>query len=174
VSRRCGPELLAAARRVAARLGGPPRHRELAPADPQAAGSVSVHVLRSASQEAAYIAARLRQAHLIDGVPWEAMAVLVRSAHSLPVLRRGLAAAGVPVTVRLEEVRLVDQPPVRALLDVLELATGRRELDTVIAFDLVTGPLGGADALALRRLRQELRAHELRTGGGRASGELLV
>ncbi len=174
VSRRCGPELLAASRRVAARLGGPPRHRELAPADPQAAGSVSVHVLRSASQEAAYIAARLRRAHLIDGVPWEAMAVLVRSAHSLPVLRRGLAAAGVPVTVRLEEVPLVDQPPVRALLDVLELATGRRELDTVMAFDLVTGPLGGADALALRRLRQELRAHELRTGGGRASGELLV
>ena len=174
VSRRCGPVLLEASRRVAARLGGPPRHRQLAAADPQAPGSGSVHVLPSVSQEAAYIAGRLREAHLLDHLPWESMAVLVRGASALPVLRRGLAAAGVPVSVRLEEVPLVEQPPVRALLDVLELATGRRELTAELAFALVTGPLGGADPLALRRLRQQLRTRELTAGRGRASGELLV
>jgi superfamily I DNA/RNA helicase/RecB family exonuclease len=174
VSRRCGPALLAASRRVAGRLGGPPAHRRLVAGNPDAAGGSSVHVLRSPSQEAAFIAGRLRQAHLVDGVPWDAMAVLARTAAALPVLRRGLAAAGVPVTVRLEEVPLVEQPPVRAMLDVLELAAGRGELTAELAFELVTGPFGGADPLALRRLRQELRRRELRSGGGRASGELLV
>lgn len=174
VSRRGGPALLAVSRRVAARLGGSPGHRRLSPADSSMPGSASVHVLRSPSQEAAFIAGRLREAHLLDGVRWESMAVLVRGASALPVLRRGLAAAGVPVSVRLEEVPLVEQPPVRALLDVLELATGRRELSPELAFSLVTGPLGGADPLALRRLRQELRSRELAAGGGRASGELLV
>jgi superfamily I DNA/RNA helicase/RecB family exonuclease len=171
---RSGPALLAATRRVAARLGGPHRHRRLMAGDPDAPGRVSVHVLASASQEAAFVAGRLREAHLLDDVPWDSMAVLVRGASALPVLRRGLAGAGVPVAVQREEVPLVDQPPVRALLDVLALATGRRPLDGDTAVGLLTGPLGAADPVALRRLCQALRGHELATGGGRASGELLV
>lgn len=174
ISRRFGPRLLEVSRRVAARLGGAPAHRRLVAADPRMPGTVSVHVLPSPSQEAALIAGRLRHAHLVDDVPWDAMAVLVRTAAALPVLRRGLAAAGVPVTVRLEEVPLVEQPPVRAMLDVLEFAVGRRPLTAELAFTLVTGPFGGADPLALRRLRQQLRARELASGGVRASGELLV
>ena len=191
VSRRCGPRLLTASRRVAARLGGLGRHRELRAAPPgrswgndgdspsdrgltDGTDRATVHLLASASQEAAFVAGRLRAAHLLDDVPWGSMAVLVRSASAIPVLRRALAGAGVPVSVRTEDVPLADQPPVRALLTVLELATGLRELDVETALDLITGPLGGADALAVRRLRQELRAHELTAGGGRASGELLA
>ncbi len=173
-SRRSGPRLLDASRRVAARLGGPFRHRELTAADTSAAGEVSVHVLASASQEAAFIASRLRAAHLLDDVPWSSMAVLVRSASAVPVLRRALTGAGVPVDVRLDDVPLVEQAPVRALLTVLEFAAGVRELDVQTALDLITGPFGGADALAIRRLRQELRAGELAAGGERSSGELLV
>lgn len=218
VSRRGGPVLLDASRRVAARLGGSSPHRRLQSAaastefgespagesgehrpgttgnpiaavattglpmaeqadasDPGGLGDrCSVHVLGSANQEAAFIAREFRSAHLNDGVPWQQMAVLVRSAHALPALRRGLSSAGVPVSVRRDEVPLVEQPPVRVLLDVLELATGRRELTAELAFSLVTGPLGGADPLALRRLRQELRRQEMTSGGGRASGQLLV
>ncbi len=174
VSRRCGPALLESSRRVAARLGGPHHHRRLSAADPDAHGEASVHVLASASQEAAFVASRLRAAHLIDDVPWESMAVLVRAASAVPVLRRALAGAGVPVEVRLEEVPLVDQPAVRALLTTLEVVAGRRELDVETALDLVTGPLCEADALAVRRMRQELRAGESAAGGSRASGELLV
>ncbi len=40
--------------------------------------------------------------------------------------------------------------------------------------ELLTGPLGGADAVAVRRLRQALRAAEIAGGGGRASDDLLV
>ncbi|MBD0291943.1 MAG: ATP-dependent helicase [Jiangellaceae bacterium] len=173
-SRRLGSAVLAATRRIATRLGGPPRHRELRPSDDGPPGEVAVHLLPSASAEAAFIAGRLRRAHLVDGVPWQSMAVLVRSAVALPVLRRGLTAAGVPVAVRLEEVPLVHQPPVRALLDVLALATGQRPLDADLAVDLLSGPLGGTDPLALRRLRQALRKLEVATGGSRTSAELLV
>ena len=175
-SRRCGPVLLEATRRVAARLGGAGGHRVLAacPFPGAGAGELAVHVLRSAAQEAAFVAQHLRAAHLLDGVPWSRTAVLVRAAHPISVLRRALQSAGVPVAVRLEEIPLAEQAPVRALLDVLAVAAGRRTIDAGLATDLVCGPLGGADPLALRRLRQELRRHELSVGGGRSSAALLV
>lgn len=174
VSRRSGPELLAASRRVAARLGGPRAHRDLRAADDSDPGGASVHVLASPSQEAAFVAAQLRAAHVMDEVPWESMAVLVRGAATIPVVRRALSNAGVPVTVRREELPLVEQPPVRALLRLLEVVAGRREIDAELALELLTGPFGGADALALRRLRKELRVLELAAGGARGSGDLLV
>ena len=41
------------------------------------------------------IADTLRRAHLLDGIPWSSMAVLVRSAdRQVPLLRRALATAG--------------------------------------------------------------------------------
>ena len=47
-------------------------------------------------------------------------------------------------------------------------------LTAEVAAELLTGPLGGVDAVALRRLRQALRARELGAGGDRSSDELLV
>ncbi|MGZ4614518.1 MAG: ATP-dependent helicase [Actinomycetes bacterium] len=174
-SRRSGADLLAATGRVAAGLGGRGRHRSLVAADGLPPGEVTVALLRSETQEAAHVAARLRHAHLVDGVPWSQMAVLVRSTQrSLPVLRRALGAAGVPVEVAAEEVPLVDQPAVRPLLQVLECTVRPESLDEPAAVDLLTSPLGGADVIGLRRLRQELRRAELAAGGLRASGALLV
>src|ERR1039458_9049867 len=96
--RRSGPIPLAASRRVARRLPAPPRaqpaerapwaqpaepahgHRDLVPVPGAVPGSVRVIIASSASQEAAVIADILRRGHLLDGVRWSAMAVLVRSA----------------------------------------------------------------------------------------------
>jgi superfamily I DNA/RNA helicase/RecB family exonuclease len=172
-TRRAGPTLVAATRRIGQRLGGAITHRELRAAGP-ADGAVAVQVFRSEHEEAAFVAGQLREAHLIRGIPWDRMAVLARTAATLPVVRRACQLAGVPVAVRLEELPLVDQPVVWPLLRLLEVATGRRELNEPLAIELLTGPFGGADPLALRRLRQELRRHELNTGGGRGSAELLV
>ena len=174
-SRRAGSVLLSASRRVAASLGGPRRHRDLAATEGTPAGEVSVAVLRSESQEAAHVAARLRQAHLVEGVPWSRMAVVVRStAHSMPVLRRAMHAAGVPVAVSGDEIPLVAEPAVRPLLLLLECAVRPGTLDEDIAVELVTSTVGGADVMGLRRLRQALRKAELDSGGVRASGPLLV
>jgi superfamily I DNA/RNA helicase/RecB family exonuclease len=187
VSRRAGPTLLAASRRVARGLGGRGTHRDLVAAAGGAGaadaadaadvtdGQVSVAVLRSETQEAAHVAAHLRQAHLVDGVPWSRMAVLVRStARSMPVLRRAMLAAGVPVEVPGDEVPLTQEPAVRPLLALLGCAVEPERLDEDTAVELITSALGGADVMALRRLRQELRRAELAAGGGRASGPLLV
>jgi superfamily I DNA/RNA helicase/RecB family exonuclease len=160
--RRSGPVLLAASRRIGERLPGPAAQRALVPVDGADAGRVEVGVFRSASEEAAFVAGTLRRAHL-DGLPWSRMAVLVRStASALPILRRALITAGVPVSVRGDDLPLAGQPAVSALLDAVDavLAHERGGVPAVSedsAERLLLGPIGGADAVLLRRLRRVLR-----------------
>lgn len=163
--RRMGPGLLTASRRIARGLPGPGRHRELVAAANAAPGSVEVAVFASAGDEADYLAGQLRSAHLRDGTPWSGMAVLVRStARSLPVLRRTLAAAGVPVTVSGDDLPLADQPAVAALLLFLRAALDPIFLDEPVAEALLTSPLGRADSVDLRRLRRGLRQRAREAG----------
>ena len=174
-SRRSGTALLTASRRVARALGGQRHHRDLIAVPGLPPGEVDVAVLRSETQEAAHVAARLRHAHLVDDVPWSRMAVVVRSTvHAMPVLRRAMAAAGVPVAVSGDDVPLQQEPAVRPLLLLLRCATRPQTLDEDAAVELLTSAVGGADVMALRRLRQALRRSELAAGGGRPSGALLV
>ena len=160
--RRSGPVLLDASRRVARRLPAGPRganrHRDLAARENASPGEVRILVADSSTQEAALVADTLRRAHLADGVPWQQMAVLVRSATGqVPVLRRALTAAGVPVTVAGDELPLADEPGTRPLLMLLSCALYPKTLDEQTAAELLTGPLGGTDALGLRRLRRALQ-----------------
>ncbi len=159
--RRSGPVLLAASRRVARRLprgpGGTATHRDLRPAQTATGGDIRVLIADSSAQEAALVADTLRRAHLADGVPWSSMAVLVRSATAqVPLLRRALTAAGVPVTVAGDELPLADEPGTRPLLMLLRCALNPAALDEQTAAELLSGPLGGTDALGLRRLRRAL------------------
>ncbi len=155
--RRSGPVLLAASRRVARRLPrGPVGHRELIAAG-SVPGQVRILVADSSTQEAAVVADTLRRAHLADGVPWSSMAVLVRSAtRQVPLLRRALTTAGVPVAVAGDELPLADEPGTRPLLMLLRCALRPSALDDQTAAELLCGPLGGTDALGLRRLRRSL------------------
>ena len=178
--RRSGPVLLAASRRVAARLpmaqllsaaqlfpaargrqeAVPSRaHRQLAALEGAEPGRVQIVTAASASQEAALIADTLRRAHLIDGTAWSQMAVLVRSAvRQAPALQRALSAAGVPVNVAGDELPLSYDPGTRPLLRLVSCALRPEMMDEQAAVELLTGPLGGTDALGLRRLRRGLAA----------------
>ncbi|MFI7247031.1 ATP-dependent helicase [Micromonospora chalcea] len=174
-SYRAGPELLAATARLARRLRGPAAHRRLRPLPGAPAGTVEVRTFRSATSESAWLAHALREAHLLDGVPWSRMAVLVRSTgRQLPSLRRALHTAGVPTVVHGEDLPLHLQPAVAPLLLLLRCALEPDRLDEESAVALLHSPLGGADPLAERRLRQGLRALALAGGDRRPSGELLV
>jgi len=168
--RRSGPVLVQATRRVARRL--PPalpalgadyadterNHRALIPAA-ACPGRVRVVVASGATQEAAVIADALRRAHLAEGIGWSSMAVLVRSAsRQVPVLRRALMAAGVPVAVAGDDLPLTAEPGTRPLLKLLTCAFVPGALDEESAAELLTGPLGGIDPLGLRRLRRALVA----------------
>ena len=176
-SRRAGSALLAAGRSVAGRLPAAPSgagYRDLVPAEGTPPGRVEVRLAASATAEAAVVADVLRRAHLVDGVAWSDMAVLVRSSARTGPLRRGLLSAGVPVAVPADEVPLAQEPVVQALLAALEAALRPSSVDEPAALALLTGPLVRADALAVRRLRRALRDVELAGGGTAPSGALLV
>lgn len=171
---RAGPDLLAATRRVARRLRGPSRHRALT-STVDDAGRLAVHTFRSPAGEAAFVAHKLREAHLVDGVPWSGMAVIVRSMHrQLAGVQRALAQADVPTSTHAEDLALHLQPAVSPLLLLLRCALLPERLDEDAAIALLHSPLGGADPLAERRLRQGLRALALAAGDTRPSGVLLV
>ena len=172
---RAGGAVAAVADRVTSGVGssGSVRHRRPRPR-PGGTSTAEAHVLSSPTQEAAFVAHVLRREHLLAGTPWGDMAVVVRAAGRTAALRRGLAAAGVPVAVPAAELPVRDEPAVVPLRAALRAALVPTSLDAGTAVELVTSPLGGADALALRRLRQALRGEERAGGGGRSSDVLLV
>ena len=164
-SHRCAPAIAAAITGVAGRLPGADAGRLLTGVGGQP-GSLSVRIAASPHAEAALIADALRRAHLVDGVPWSQMSVVVRSVPRLGApLARSLAAAGVPVDLPQPNTPLAEQPAVGALLTVLD--TTARGLDGERALSLVTGPIGRVDPVSLRQLRRALR----RAGNGHPSRE---
>ncbi|WP_125566886.1 ATP-dependent helicase [Nocardioides baekrokdamisoli] len=176
-TRRFGPRLLEASRRVARALpvsGSIPREAYEIFRDPRCLGDTDHGVVEALTfdtprAEVDHIADMLRRAHLIDGVPWSRMAVLVRSGRSeIPTLRRALTAAGVPVEVAADEVPLVREPAVRTLLDALRVVVDcdvqdredPRFVTGEAAVTMLTSPLGGLDASDLRVLLRGLRAEQ--------------
>jgi superfamily I DNA/RNA helicase/RecB family exonuclease len=159
--RRSGPALLEVSRRVAEAVPLKPsllRLRDLQ-AGTTVPGSVEAHTHPSLGAEAEAIADLLRREHLEQQTRWSDMAVLVRSgARSVPLLRRVLTAAGVPLEVAGDELPLAQEPAVAPLLLGLRVAADAHELTTEAARQLLLSPLGGADPAALRRLGRELRA----------------
>ncbi|WP_457461249.1 ATP-dependent helicase [Streptomyces sp. TE5632] len=125
VSRRSGAALLAATRLVTQRMPltrlpaeKVRAHRELTPA--RDGGRAEVHTYPTPGTELDNIADILRRAHLEDGVAWSDMAVLVRAgSRTLPVVRRALTSAGVPVDVDGDDLPLRHEPAVTPLLTAL-------------------------------------------------------
>ena len=128
----------------------------------------------SPARQWAGIARQLRERHLLGGIAWNRMAVIVRSGSQLPQIARALALAEVPTRTAVGGRALRDDHSARALLTVVDVGVGRTALDPAIAAGLLLGPFGGLDKLAVRRVRLALRAEELAGGGHRSSDELLV
>ncbi|MET9772827.1 ATP-dependent DNA helicase [Streptomyces sp. NPDC006367] len=124
-SRRSGAALLAATRLLTRRMpltrlpaDKVRAHRELAAE--RDGGRVEVYTYPTSGTELDNIADILRRAHLEDGVPWGEMAVLVRAgSRTLPVMRRALTAAGVPLDVDGDDLPLRHEPAVAPLLTAL-------------------------------------------------------
>jgi superfamily I DNA/RNA helicase/RecB family exonuclease len=171
VSHRCAPAVARAVSGIARRLPGRSRGRQIDGTGPEH-GSVTVHLAASAHAEAAMIADALRRAHLIDGVQWSQMAVIVRSVPRAGArLPRALAAAGVPVAIPAIGGPLSEEPAAQALLTVL--AATADGLDGERALALLTGPIGRVDPVSLRQLRRMLqRARPNRAPGN--FGDLLA
>ncbi|WP_079178411.1 ATP-dependent helicase [Streptomyces mangrovisoli] len=119
-------------------------HRELAPV--RDGGRVEVYTYPTAGTELDNIADIVRRAHLEDGVPWGEMAVLVRAgSRSIPVVRRALTAAGVPLDIDGDELPLRHEPAVAPLLTALRAvaeaeAAARGEREAAAGEGEVVGP----------------------------------
>ena len=182
-SHRLGPELLRFTSAVTDRIGtaGIVGHRHPNPAEPApafagSAGSESVVPLTGSTPARLWagVARRLRERHLEGDVPWGRMAVVVRNGAQAPIAARALALADVPTRTVAGGIPLRDEVAVRSLLTVVDVGIGRAELTPQTCVELLLGPFGGLDRLALRRLRLALRAEELAGDGHRSSDELLV
>ncbi|GAA2060872.1 ATP-dependent DNA helicase [Leifsonia soli] len=128
----------------------------------------------SAPSEASRLARKLRERHLLDGVPWSSMAVVVRSGAHVPALSRALAVAEVPTTTSIAGRPLRDDFAARQLITIAGVQLGAIELTPAVATELLIGPFGGLDSVSLRRLRLALRQEELAGDGNRPGDELLV
>lgn len=176
---RQGPALRGLVQRVTARIGTAGAGRQhAAPAgrpedDPDVPPLVVVRA-DSPAHETADVARLLREHHLLHGVPWSRMAVVVRSGGQVEGVARGLQAAEVPTSTTVAGRAVRDEHAARHLLLAASVATGREALSPELVTELLLGPLAGLDALSLRRLKLALRADELGGGGGRPADVLLV
>ena len=124
---------------------------------------VGVLVASSHSQEAAHVARMLRGEHVHRSTPWDAMAVVVRSAVRAQAVARELRRRGVPLAATAPAVLLRAEPAARAILATARAALAGRlgsadaPPERSSALDLLTSPLVGLSMLDLRRLRRRLR-----------------
>lgn len=170
--RRFGPAIRSAAAAVFGnRLPvGLPRERVAAHRSPVCAERepgddvVSVRSYEDAGAQAAHVAVEVRLAHLQRGVPWDEMAILVRSGPQIPPLQRALLTAGVPVVVAADDIPLKSEPAVATLLSALRLATEPGSASASDVLDLLTGPLVGLSASEVRRLGRALRVQRHESG----------
>ncbi|MBD8660128.1 ATP-dependent helicase [Frigoribacterium sp. CFBP 8754] len=128
----------------------------------------------SPAHEVSGVARLLREHHLLRGVPWARMMVVVRSGGQVTSVARSLQLAEVPTRTPVAGRAVRDEHGARHLLLAASVAVGRDPLTADVAADLLLGPLGGFDPLSLRRLRLALRAEELAGGGTRSADALLA
>ncbi|WP_420099651.1 ATP-dependent helicase [Corynebacterium sp.] len=115
-------------------------------------GGLAVRRSPSRTADTLVVTDEIRRAHVVDGVAWDDIAVIVRSSADIPVLRRALLSHGVPVKVDPTSVVLAEQPLVRVILLALDALV--RPVSGVEMQQLIESPIGGADPVMLRRVER--------------------
>lgn len=134
-------------------------------------------VFSSDHAEAAWLARRLRELHLYEGIAFSDMAVVARSRSNLEQFATALAHESVPIRTVGSQSPLRDEFGSRMLLRLANVVLhrdGAVPIEVGMAIELLSSPICGLDSLGLRRLRRALRREELLGEGIRNSDELLV
>jgi ATP-dependent exoDNAse (exonuclease V) beta subunit len=117
----------------------------------------SAALFASESEEAQYIAYQFKRAHLMQGVPYSEMAVIVRSHGQVASsIRRAFAQVGIPAAGDVEA--LANNAAIAPFLLLARVATGTQPLNLETAEKLLTSEFGGATSVSLRRTRAALLA----------------
>lgn len=154
-------------------LGGMQR-RIYGPANQKPGQQVEGRVFDSATSEAAWLARRLRELHLREGLAWGEMAVVARSRTVLESLSAALSSESVPTVVFGSHSALRDEFASGHLLRLAALALEEDPVEYEKALDLIHSPYCNLDSLGLRRLRRQLRQADLNNDMNRTGDQLIV
>jgi superfamily I DNA/RNA helicase len=121
----------------------------------------------TATEEANYIAYHCKKAHLLDGIPYSDMAVIVRSGGvTASSIRRACMQASIPTVGEVEA--LGNNVAIAPFLLLARIATNPKKMTLAQAEELLTSEFGGSDPISLRRIRRSLLAargdDDLRSG----------
>ncbi len=173
---RSTPALARIAREVTTAIGASGRveHRRAPgpelPPDPR----VSTIIAPSPHEEIDRIARVLREWHIVDEIPWSALAVIAHDTRQVGELEAELAAREVPTRSSSLPRPLGSEGVVRDLVQLVRLGMSAPDIrDSEALSAALLSPFGGLDAVGLRRLRARLRHAELADGGTRPARELL-
>lgn len=157
---RGGPRLRAVVRAATEHIGvtggTPAAPRRAAAADPETEDEVRVLVAPTPEELSRGIG-RVVRSRLRDGVAAEDVLVIGRSAGVLETLAEDLVRDGFPVAYRSTQRPLRENRIVQDLLDIARAGQAPGTLTAVRIDRWLTGPLGGTDALGVRRIRHALR-----------------
>lgn len=129
--------------------------------------------LNSQSEEAQYIAYQFKRAHLMHGIPYSQMAVILRSSGTqASALRRAFAQVSIPVAGELEA--LSTNPAIAPFILMARVATGDQPLTLDICERLLLAEFGGSDSISLRRIRTSLLAARDFQTDSRGGTQLLI
>ncbi|HET6302128.1 ATP-dependent DNA helicase [Microbacterium sp.] len=163
-------------RSITASIGvsGRVEHRR-APGEPVADERIQAVHASSPFEEVDRIARILRTWHVMDGIPWDELAVIAHDTRQVAHLEAELAAREVPVRAGSAPRPLGREPVVRDIASLVRLGLeDPAERDPEALADALLTPFGGLDAVGLRRVRARLRTIELAAGGSRSAKELLA
>ena len=120
-------------------------------------GSPNKYVVQllSESEEAQYIAYQCKRAHLIEGVAYADMAIILRSHNTTATaIRRALGQSAIPVAGDREA--LSSSAALAPFLLLARVAAGSEKLTLDVAERLLTAEFGGASTISMRRIRTAL------------------
>jgi superfamily I DNA/RNA helicase/RecB family exonuclease len=120
-------------------------------------GEPNVALLSSVSDEANYIAHQFRSAHLLKGVPYSQMAVVLRSPGAqVSALVRAFASSSIPVEIDDAALSLADNPAIKPIITIAQIALGELKLipgNWEQVEELLKSEFAGADAISIRQMR---------------------
>ncbi len=129
--------------------------------------------LLSESEEAHFIAHQFKRAHLMQGIPYSQMAVIVRShGQCASAIRRAFAQVSIPVAGDIEA--LANNAAIAPFLLLARVATGAAPLNLENAEKLLTSEFGGATSVSLRRTRAALLAARDEASDKRSGTQLII
>ena len=166
--RRCGC-------RDPCRCRAPPTATPRSPTTTGNPAALEVLLVDSPIHEQRLVAQRLLEEHLMNGRSLDSMAVVLRNGGQVRAMSKYLAGTGIAVNTPPAETPLREEPAVRPLLDLMQLALDPEKIpDPLLLQELLMSRYANSTALDVRRLRQGLRRHEVAEGGQRSSADLLA